>query len=472
MSEERNAVRFRQAAALLPPHLRRPVERLDGTSQARAEELRLRAGRPLTLVCPEGERTVPGAEAPVRSMDLSLVLEIATQASAHTALERVRNGFFTVRGGHRIGICGSGVVRDGEVRNLRQLSSLAIRVAREVPGLSAAVLDRLWSGGVLQSTLLLSPPGGGKTTLLRDLIRAVSDGEGGPALRVGVADERGELAAMYQGEPQFSIGRQTDVLDGCPKGPALLMLLRGMNPQVLAADDRAGGRRGAGDGGQLRRVAAVYRPCGESGGAEGPSPVPPPAGRGAVPAAGDHRAGGEGTALPGGGAMLKLIGALLLAGGAGALGCSAAAQLSRRVAVLRALLGALEGMEREIAFRLTPMPELLERAAAESPPPVCTLFARCRTLLDELGERSMAELWREALEQVPLGLDGPGRLALEELGEVLGRYDGDGQREALAHTRAELSRALEQAREAREKQGRMYQVLGITAGAFLVILLL
>ena len=154
------------------------------------------------------------------------------------------------------------------------------------------------------------------------------------------------------------------------------------------------------------------------------------------------------------------------------MGCSAAAQLSRRVAVLRALLGALEGMEREIAFRLTPMPELLERAAAESPPPVCTLFARCRTLLDELGERSMAELWREALEQVPLGLDGPGRLALEELGEVLGRYDGDGQREALAHTRAELSRALEQAREAREKQGRMYQVLGITAGAFLVILLL
>ena len=88
-----------------------------------------------------------------------------------------------------------------------------------------------------QSTLLLSPPGGGKTTLLRDLIRAVSDGEGGPALRVGVADERGELAAMYQGEPQFSIGRQTDVLDGCPKGPALLMLLRGMNPQVLAADE-------------------------------------------------------------------------------------------------------------------------------------------------------------------------------------------------------------------------------------------
>ena len=105
-------------------------------------------------------------------------------------------------------------------------------------------------------------------------------------------------------------------------------------------------------------------------------------------------------------------------------------------------------------------------------PPMERLLDFRLEVLDELGERSMAELWREALEQVPLGLDGPGRLALEELGEVLGRYDGDGQREALAHTRAELSRALEQAREAREKQGRMYQVLGITAGAFLVILLL
>lgn len=217
MSEERNAVRFRQAAALLPPHLRRPVERLDGTSQARVEELRLRAGRPLTLVCPEGERTVPGAEAPVRSMDLSLVLEIATQASAHTALERVRNGFFTVRGGTASASVEAAWCGWGGAKSAAALLA-GHPVAREVPGLSAAVLDRLWSGGVLQSTLLLSPPGGGKTTLLRDLIRAVSDGEGGPALRVGVADERGELAAMYQGEPQFSIGRQTDVLDGCPRG--------------------------------------------------------------------------------------------------------------------------------------------------------------------------------------------------------------------------------------------------------------
>ena len=236
MTDERDTARFRQAAALLPPRLRQLTGGLDRESRGRAEELRLRTGRPMTVVFPEGERPLSGE--PVTQRELYAVLETATQASAHAALERVRSGFFTVQGGHRIGICGTAVVRDGSVANLRQLSSLAIRVAREVPGASAPVLDRLWSEGEFQSTLLLSPPGGGKTTLLRDLVRALSDGEGGrPALRVGVADERGELAGMCRGEPQFAVGSRTDVLDGCPKGAGLLMLLRSMNPQVLAADE-------------------------------------------------------------------------------------------------------------------------------------------------------------------------------------------------------------------------------------------
>ena len=229
---EDGASRFRQAAALLPSRLRQAAARMGREEQCRAEELRLRNGCPITVSGPEGERVIPGCEQlPLTERDLSQVLEIATQASVHAVLEQVRNGFVTVRGGHRIGICGSGVVRDGEVCNLRRISSLSIRVARSVPGISAGIL------GMLQSTLILSPPGGGKTTLLRDIIRAVSDGDGIAPMRVGIADERGELAAMYDGLPQLDVGRRTDVLDGCPKGTALLMLLRGMNPQVLAADE-------------------------------------------------------------------------------------------------------------------------------------------------------------------------------------------------------------------------------------------
>ena len=236
MREQGDVTRYLQAAALLPPHLRRQAEGLGRAAQAVAEELRLRAGRPMAVVCPTGERPLPGG-GPVSPADLELVVEIATRASPHTALERLRSGFFTVPGGHRIGICGSAVVRDGSVANLRQLSSLAIRIARQIPDAAAPVADRLWAGDRFLSTLILSPPGGGKTTLLRDLIRRLSGGVGHPPLRVGVADERGELAAMYNGQPQFDVGGQTDVMDGCPKAEGLMMLLRGMNPQVLVADE-------------------------------------------------------------------------------------------------------------------------------------------------------------------------------------------------------------------------------------------
>ena len=105
MREQGDVMRYLQAAALLPPHLRRRAQQVDKAYQAVAEELRLRAGRPMTVVCPQGERLVPDDE-PVQAGDLNLVVEIATRASAHTAMEQVRSGYFTVSGGHRIGICG------------------------------------------------------------------------------------------------------------------------------------------------------------------------------------------------------------------------------------------------------------------------------------------------------------------------------------------------------------------------------
>ena len=239
MTKEKDERRgaFLQAAALLPRRLREPLEGLDGAIQADAEEVRLRAGWAMTVLLPDGERNVPGAEEALLPGDLSLVLEVATHASAHTALSRVCQGFFTLEGGHRMGLCGSTVVENGEVRNLRQLSSLALRVARQRRGVCAPVLPALRQGGGLHSTLILSPPGGGKTTLLRDLIRACSSGEGGAPLRMAVADERGEVAALWEGIPQLDVGPCTDVLEGCPKAEGLMMLLRGMNPQVLCADE-------------------------------------------------------------------------------------------------------------------------------------------------------------------------------------------------------------------------------------------
>ncbi len=229
---------FLEASALLPLRLRCAVRALDYEQRYRAEEFRLRVGHPVSVVFPEGERPAGcGGERTVTADDLTMTLEMASQGSVHTVIERIKNGFITVAGGHRLGLCGSGVIRGGGVINFTNLSSLSLRIAKEVPGAAEEIVGGLLDGGRLQNTLILSPPGGGKTTLLRDLIRCVSDGVGLSPMRVGVADERGELACMEHGTPRMTIGARTDVMDGLPKKTGLLFLLRGMNPQVLATDE-------------------------------------------------------------------------------------------------------------------------------------------------------------------------------------------------------------------------------------------
>ncbi len=214
---------FTTVAALLPPRLRRGMEGLPYPVRRRVEEVRLRAGQ-MPMVVLNGEELPLPADGPVSERELSLTLEVATRASTHTALEQLRQGYFTLRGGHRVGLCGTAVTEDGRVKSFRHLSSLNIRIAHVVSGCGEEVLTRLRAGGSFPNTLILAPPGGGKTTLLRDLVRLLSNG----GTRVGLADER---------VPQFDVGEHTDVLEGCPKAVGLMLLLRGMNPQLLACDE-------------------------------------------------------------------------------------------------------------------------------------------------------------------------------------------------------------------------------------------
>lgn len=231
MGKNIGAERFDQAAAILPSRLRRLALALPEADKARAEEMRLRAGRRMTVLLGEEEREL---EATVDPEELEMLCDLATEFSRYAAVETLRQGFLSVRGGFRVGLCGTAVMKEGANTNLKNLSSAAIRIGREQRDVGLALVPGLFREGEYQNTLLLSPPGGGKTTLLRDLVRLLSDMQG---QRIALIDERGEVAVLHRGEPQMDVGQRTDVLEACPKALGIPMVLRAMNPQVIAVDE-------------------------------------------------------------------------------------------------------------------------------------------------------------------------------------------------------------------------------------------
>lgn len=213
------------------------------------EEIRLRVNQPLVLslgrqeIFPglDGQWVSPEKAYIVTKQDLSEVLERLTQSSLYAAEEDIRQGFLTLPGGHRVGITGEAVVKQGLIQTLKHISGLNFRIAHEIQGLGLAVLPLLIAPeGRLYHTLILSMPRAGKTTLLRALIRSLSNGVPETGLRgqtIGVVDERGELAGMWRGIPAYDLGYRTDILDGCPKAIGMTMLIRAMAPQIIAVDE-------------------------------------------------------------------------------------------------------------------------------------------------------------------------------------------------------------------------------------------
>lgn len=236
--------RIAEILGYMPKHLRGMLDKTFEMTGDSLQEIRIRNGLPLIVgtmrgsfaVLPDGSVSpAVGGSYIISDFDLKQIFQAVCESSVYAYLDDIKQGFITIKGGHRVGIAGRAVGEGGRTEGFREISSLCIRVAREVIGAANEFIGKVNTPAGIVSTLLVSPPMGGKTTVLRDIARQVSDF----GIKVAIADDRGEIAALFKGSPQNDIGVQTDVIENAPKSEAVVMLLRSMSPQLIITDEIA-----------------------------------------------------------------------------------------------------------------------------------------------------------------------------------------------------------------------------------------
>ncbi|SKC72196.1 stage III sporulation protein AA [Maledivibacter halophilus] len=243
-------VNHKEILEILPRRLRNLFSNMPNSFLKDVEEFRLRANKPL-IIYSNGEDyflTENGWPTKVlhnifvvNTEDIKTSFRLITDYSIYALEEEIKNGFITIKGGHRIGICGKAIIENNRVKTIKNISGLNIRISKEKIGCGKKVINYIIKDtNSIFNTLIVSPPGCGKTTILRDIIRLISSGiskSDFKGIKVSVVDERSEIAGCYNGIPQKDVGIRTDVLDGCPKAEGMIMLIRAMSPMVIATDE-------------------------------------------------------------------------------------------------------------------------------------------------------------------------------------------------------------------------------------------
>ncbi|WP_242986534.1 stage III sporulation protein AA [Vallitalea guaymasensis] len=210
------------------------------------QEIRLRVNKPLIIRIDNKEyflnqdKLVTSSKRAyiITEKDLKDTMEFISNYSLYAFEDELRNGYITVDGGHRVGLAGKVVVENNRVKTIKNITCINIRISHEIKGCANKVIPYIFQENRIYHTLIISPPRCGKTTLLRDIVRQLSDGvRNNTGITIGVVDERSEIGGCYRGIPQNDVGIRTDILDGCPKTEGMLMLIRSMSPEVIAVDE-------------------------------------------------------------------------------------------------------------------------------------------------------------------------------------------------------------------------------------------
>lgn len=223
--------------SFFPPSLNE-IFKLNSEVWNTAEEIRVRINQPLCIKRNDDEIFL---NKKVGQEEIIRLLENFSNNSIYSVQSEINNGFLTLKGGHRVGISGTTVFEDEKIKNIKFISSLNIRIAREIKDCSKSIIHYIVNKNTFSNTLIISPPGCGKTTILRDMIRNLSNGfDSFKGNNIGLADERGEVAAVYKGVPQNDVGMRTDIMNDCLKYIGMNMLIRSMGPQIIATDEIGG----------------------------------------------------------------------------------------------------------------------------------------------------------------------------------------------------------------------------------------